>query len=126
MYMTPVCYEQAVADSLKNLGWQTRLKKANEYRYAEVIAELHGKRVLIKCCSFMAPCIPTVAGIREAKSFEGADYAAIVSNAEFMPSGHQLARSVGVVLLRHDNLSQLERRTVGIGAQQGIVIADAA
>jgi HJR/Mrr/RecB family endonuclease len=126
MYMTPVCYEQAVADGLKHLGWQTLLKKTTEDRYADVIAELHGKRVLIQCWGFMAPCIPTVEGIWEAKSFEGADYAAIVSNAEFTASGHQLAKSAGVVLLRHDNLDQLESRTVGISAQQGIVIADAA
>jgi restriction system protein len=126
MYMTPVCYEQAVADGLRKLGWKTQLKGSTEDRYADVIAELHGKRVLIQCWGFMAPCIPTVEEIREAKSFEGADYAAIVSNAEFTPSGHQLARSVGVVLLRHDNLDQLESSTFGIGAQQGNVIADAA
>jgi restriction system protein len=126
MYMAPVCYEQAVADGLKNLGWQTRLKMTTEDRYADVIAELHGNRVLIQCWGFMAPCIPTVEEICEAKAFEGADYAAIVSNAEFTPSGHQLAKSVGVVLLRHDNLDQLESRTVGISAQQAIVIADAA
>jgi restriction system protein len=126
MYMTPVCYEQAVADGLKNLGWQTRVKKTAEDRYADVIAELHGKRVLIQCWGFMAPCIPTVEEIWEAKSFEGADYAAIVSNAEFTPHGHELARTVGVVLLRHDSLDQLESRTVGIGVPQGIGIADAA
>jgi hypothetical protein len=90
------------------------------------IAERHGKRVLIQCWGFMAPCISTDEEICEAKSFEGADHAAIVSNAEFTPSGHQLARSVGVVLLRHDNLDQLETRTFGIGAQQSIAIADAA
>ena len=126
MYMTPICYEQAVADGLKRLGWQTRLKKTTEDRYADVIAELQGKRVLIQCWGFMAPCVPTVEEISEAKSFEGADYAAIVSNADFAPSGHQLAKSVGVVLLGHDNLDQLERRTIGISAQQGVVIADAA
>jgi restriction system protein len=126
MYMTPVCYEQAVADGLRSLGWKTRLKASSEDLYADVIAELHGKRVLIQCWGFMAPCIPTIEGIREAKSFEGADYAAIVSNAEFTPCGHQLARSVGVLLLRHDVLDQLESRAFGISAQQSIVIADAA
>jgi HJR/Mrr/RecB family endonuclease len=126
MCMTPVCYEQAVADGLKNRGWQTRLKKTNEARYADVIAELHGKRVLIQCWGFMAPCIPTVEEICEAKSFEGADYAAIVSNAEFTPSGLQLAKSIGVVLLRHDKLDQLEARTLGISAQQSAIVADAA
>jgi restriction system protein len=124
MYMTPVCYEQAVADGLEKLGWKTRLKKTTEDRYADVIAELHGKRVLIQCWGFMAPCIPTFEGICEAKSHEGADYAVIVSNAEFTPSRHQLAKSVGVVLLRHDTLDQLGRRTVGISAHA--VIADAA
>jgi restriction system protein len=126
MYMTPVFYEQAVADGLKSLGWRTRLKKTTEDRYADVVAEMRGKRVLIQCWGFMAPCIPTVEEMHKAKSFEGADYAAIVSNAEFTPSGHQLARSVGVVLLRHDNLDQLEARTLGVGAQHGLAVADAA
>jgi HJR/Mrr/RecB family endonuclease len=126
MYMTPVCYEQSVADGLKKLGWQTRLKKTTEDRYADVIAELHGKRVLIQCWGFMAPCIPTLEGVREAKSFERADYAAIVSNAEFTPSGRQFARSVGVVLLRHDNLDELESCALGIGSQQSAIVAHAA
>jgi HJR/Mrr/RecB family endonuclease len=126
MYMTPVCYEQAVADGLRNLGWQTQLKKTTEDRYADVIAELHGKRVVIQCWGFMAPCIPSVEGIRKAKAFEGADHAAIVSNAEFTPYGHQLARSVGVVLLRHNDLDQLESRILEISAHQCVVVADAA
>jgi HJR/Mrr/RecB family endonuclease len=126
MYMTPICYEQAVADGLKRLGWQTRLKATTEDRYADVIAELHGKRVLIQCWGFMAPDIPTVGEISEAKSFEGADHAAIVSNAEFTPNGHQLAKSVGVILLRHGDLDQLETRVFGIGGRQSVVVADAA
>jgi HJR/Mrr/RecB family endonuclease len=126
MHMTPVCYEQAVADGLKTLGWQTQLKKTTEDSYADVIAELHGKRVLIQCWGFMAPRIPSVEWLCKAKSSEGADYAAIVSNAEFTPYGRQLARSVGVVLLRHDNLDQLEARIFEISAQQSIVVADAA
>jgi restriction system protein len=126
MYMTPVCYEQSVADGLGNLGWKTRLKGSTEDRYADVIAELHGKRVLIQCWGFMAPDIPTVEEVHKAKSFEGADYAAIVSNAEFTPSGQQLAKSVGVVLLRHDNLDQLETRTLGMSTQQGVNVAHAA
>jgi len=126
MYMTPVCYEQSVADGLRNLGWKTRLKASTKDRYADVIAVLHGKRVLIQCWGFMAPYIPTPEEVHKAKSFEGADYAAIVSNAEFTPSGQQLARSVGVVLLRHDNLNELESRTLGISAQQSVAVADAA
>jgi restriction system protein len=82
--------------------------------------------VLIQCWGFVAPRIPTVEEIRLAKSFEGADYAAIVSNAEFTPNGRQLARSVGVVLLRHDNLNELESRVFGISAQQGVIVPHAA
>jgi restriction system protein len=126
MHMTPVCYEQAVADGLKKLGWDTRLKESTEDRYADVIAELHGRRVLIQCWGFMPPSIPTVQEIREAKSVEHADFAAIVSNAEFTPNGHQLARSVGVILLRHDNLDELESRILGISAQQSVIVAHAA
>jgi len=109
LYMTPVCYEQAVADGLSHQGWQTRLKKTNEDHYADVIAEMRGTRVMIQCWGFMPPCLPSVPGLNEAKLFENADHFAIVSNAEFAPSELIVAKTIGVVLLRHDNLSQLEK-----------------
>jgi HJR/Mrr/RecB family endonuclease len=120
MYMTPVCYEQSVADGLKKLGWQTRLKNTNEDHYADVIAEMRGKRVMIQCWGFMLPCIPGVGQLHAAKLFENADFAAIVSNAELASDGRQLAKIIGVVLLRHDELAQLEQRIFGSDAGRDI------
>jgi restriction system protein len=112
--MTPAFYEQAVADGLRDLGWQTRLTGPGEDQYADVIAEMRGKRVMIQCWGFVSPSIPTTKQLYEGKPFkERADYAAIVSNAGYSRSERQLAESTGVVLLRHDNLSQLEKRIFG-------------
>jgi HJR/Mrr/RecB family endonuclease len=126
LYMTPVCYEQAVADGLRNLGWLTRLKKTNEDHYADVIAEMRGKRVMIQCWGFMWPSIPSPQHLEKIKSLERADHFAIISNAQLQPSEIDLAKSRGVVLLGHDNLTQLEARTFGTRGQQSAVIADAA
>jgi restriction system protein len=111
--MTPAFYEQAVADGLHNLGWETQLTGTGKDQYADVIAEMRGKRVMIQCWGFVPPCIPTVQQLYECKSIEGADYACIVSNAKWTPSERQMASSTGVVLLRHDNLTQLEKRIFG-------------
>jgi restriction system protein len=89
---TPIAYVQAVADGLNSLGWQARFTETGEDHHADVIAEMRGKRVMVQCTGFVSPIgIVAVQDLFEAKTIEGADYAAIVSNAEFTPNAHQLA-----------------------------------
>jgi len=124
---TPVAYEQAVTDCLNGLGWRARLRESGGNRYADVNAQMGGKRVIVQCPGFVSPIvISAVRELYEAKIREGVDCAAIVSNAEFTPDALQLAESTGVVLLRHDNVAQLEAHAFEIGAKQRAVVADAA
>jgi restriction system protein len=111
--MTPAFCEQAVADGLHDLGWMTRVTGTGDDQYADVIAEMRGRRVMVQCWGFASPCVPTIHDLDEGKSFAGANYAAIVSNAKWAPSERLSASSIGVVLLRHDNLAQLEKRIFG-------------
>ena len=51
--MDPIEYEQMVADSLTDLGWQTWLTKASGDQGIDVIAEMRGQRVAIQCMSLI-------------------------------------------------------------------------
>jgi restriction system protein len=107
--MDPIDYEEMVADSLTDLGWRTRLTKGSGDQGIDVVAEMRGKRVVIQCKRY-ASSIGNSA-VQEAyagKSFENADYAAVVSNAKFTRGARQLAASTNVILLHHDELTQLE------------------
>jgi restriction system protein len=107
--MDPIDYEEMVADCLTDLGWQTRLTKGSGDQGIDVVAEMRGKRVVIQCKRY-ASSIGNSA-VQEAyagKSFENADYAAVVSNAKFTRGARQLAASTNVILLHHDELTQLE------------------
>jgi restriction system protein len=118
--MDPIAYEQMVADSLTDLGWKTRLTKTSGDQGIDVIAEMRGKRVVIQCKRY-ASSIGNSA-VQEAyagKSFENADYAAVVSNAEFTRSARQIADATQVILLHHDALSQLALRIFGTAAYSG-------
>jgi HJR/Mrr/RecB family endonuclease len=116
---TPALYEQAVTDGLRRLGWRARLREPGENRYADVNAQMGARRVLVQCPGFVTPIvISVVQELCEAKIREGVDCAAIVSNAEFTPDALQLAVSSGVVLLRHDNLAELEVGAFAVGAKK--------
>lgn len=112
--MDPIAYEHMVADALTDLGWQTRLTKGSGDQGIDVIAEMREKRVVIQCKRY-ASAIGNAA-VQEAfagKSFENADYAAVVSNANFTRSARQLANSTQVILLHHDELSKLRDHIFG-------------
>ena len=109
--MDPTDYEVMVADALTDLGWQTRLTKGSGDQGIDVIAEKSRKSVVVQCKRY-ASAIGNSA-VQEAhagKSFEGAEYAAVVSNAAFTRGARQLAKSTGVILLHHDELAQLETK----------------
>jgi restriction system protein len=124
---TPVAYEQALIIDLNSLGWRARLREPGGNRYADVNAQMGAKRVIVQCPGFVSPIvISAVRELYEAKIREGADCAAIVTNAEFTPDALQLAESTGVILLRHDNVAELEARVFEIDARWCAVVADAA
>jgi HJR/Mrr/RecB family endonuclease len=112
--MDPIAYEHMVADALTDFGWQTRRTKGSGDQGIDVIAEMRDKCVVIQCKRY-ASAIGNAA-VQEAyagKSFENADYAAVVSNASFTRSARQLAKSTQVILLHHDELAQLQTHIFG-------------
>ena len=96
--MDPIAYEQMVADSLTDLGWQTRLTKGSGDQGIDVIAEMRGVKVVIQCKLYSSAV--GNGAVQEAiagKAFEKAAFAAAISNENFTPSARQLASSAGVL-----------------------------
>jgi HJR/Mrr/RecB family endonuclease len=117
--LTPAFYEEAVTNGLNSLGWRARLRKPGENPDADVNAQMGGRRVIVQCPGFVSPIvISAVRDLYEAKIRENVDCAAIVSNAKFTPDALQLALSTGVILLRHDNLAELEVAAFEVGSRK--------
>lgn len=112
--MDPIAYEQMVADRLADLGWSTRLTKGSGDQGIDVIAEMREKKVVIQCKLYSSPVGNSA--VQEAfagRSFEDADYAAVVTNAGYTPGARQLSEATRVMLLDHDALGDLERQIFG-------------
>lgn len=107
--ISPIEYEQLVANVLQENGWNTRLTAATGDQGIDVIAEKQGVKVVIQCKLYSSPV--GNAAVQEAiagKSFERADFAAVVTNAGFTRAARQLASSSGAFLLHHDQLCDLD------------------
>ena len=103
-------YETLCRNLLEARGWTVETTPMTGDQGADLIAEAHGRRVVIQC-KFHARSIGNKA-VQEAFSavgFHGGDAAAVVSNASFTRSARQLAETNGVLLLHHDQLPDLER-----------------
>jgi restriction system protein len=114
MHMDPRAYEAMVADALQDIGWTTRLTKGSGDQGVDVIAEMREKRVVIQCKRYQSPI--GNGAVQEAyagRSFEDADFAAVVSNAGFTVGARQIAEATRVVLLHHDELHCLEEYIFG-------------
>lgn len=105
---TPVEYEHFVADTLESLGWRTRVTKASGDQGTDVIAEKGGVKVVLQCKLYTNSVgNSAVQEIAAGKTHEQADFAAVVSNAQYTRSAMQLAGTNGVFMLHHDQLNQL-------------------
>ena len=110
----PVEYEHLIAGTLTRFGWTTRTTKGSGDQGVDVIAEMRGIKIVIQCKHYSHPVGNDA--VQEAiagKTFENAQYAAVVSNASFTAHAKQLAASANAILLHHDNLSELEQRIFG-------------
>jgi restriction system protein len=107
--MSPSEYEQLVTNTLSTYGWDARMTVASGDQGIDVIAKKQDIKVVIQCKLYSnnvgnAAVQEIIAG----KTFEKADFAVVVSNADFTSSAKQLASSSGVLLMHHDQLANLE------------------
>lgn len=112
--ISPVEYEQLVAATLHNYGWETRTTKGSGDQGVDVIAEMRGVKVILQCKHYGQPV--GNAAVQEAMAgmrFESGTHAAVVSNAPYTISAKQLAATANVFLLHHDELPGLEEKIFG-------------
>lgn len=107
--ISPIEYEHLVAEQLSDSGWETRLTAASGDQGVDVFAKKNGISIVIQCKLYSKPVGNTA--VQEAisgKTFERADFAAVVTNAGFTRSAKQLATTSGVFLLHHDQLHEID------------------
>lgn len=110
--LSPTEFESACADLLQNEGWKTQLTMASGDQGVDVIASKPAKRVAIQCKRYAKPVgNKAVQEVIAGKAFVGADFACVVSNAQFTRSAKELASTAGVLLLHFDELRKLDSLT---------------
>jgi restriction system protein len=101
-------FEQLCSDLLRESGWDARATKATGDQGVDIIAQREGLTVVLQCKRYSSPVGNRA--VQEAfsgKEFEDADYAAVVSNADYTTAARQLANKNGVLLIHYDDLPNL-------------------
>ena len=104
--MNPIDYERYCALQLERAGWSTRLTAATGDQGADIVAtRADGKRLVVQCKLYSQPVgNDAVQQVHAARTFQSADFAAVVSNQPFTRSARELANVNGVRLLHHEQL----------------------
>lgn len=111
--MPPLEYEEYCAELLRQAGWNADVTTASGDQGADVIASKKGMTLIIQCKLYSKPVSnKAVQEVNAAKIFYHAHYAAVVSNADYTTSARQLASSVKVTLLHHENLQKFANTLV--------------
>ena len=106
--MTGLEYESWVSEKLQGLGWKTRVTQGSGDQGVDVIAERGDITVAIQCKKYSSPVgNKSVQEAHAGKGYINADAAAVVTNASFTRSAYELAQSVGIQLLHHEELDKL-------------------
>jgi len=106
--ITPVDYEHFCADILNNCGWQATVTKLSGDQGIDIVAEKDNIKLAIQCKKYSKPVGNKA--VQEAYSgaaFYEATACAVVAPIEFTPAAIELANTLGVHLLHHDDLADL-------------------
>jgi restriction system protein len=108
--LSPTEFEAYCEQLLVNSGWQSTTTKASGDQGIDILATRDGLKAVFQCKKQSSPVGNKA--VQEAiagKSFASADYAFVVSNADFTPSARELAAKSGVHLLHYSSLSCLDQ-----------------
>lgn len=112
---TPVEYEAFCAEQLRQAGWDARVTKRSHDQGVDVIADMNGIRIALQCKLYSRPIgNKAVQEVAAGRVHERANYAAVVSRTSYTPGAEELARTNGVLLLHHSQLSELETLIDGL------------
>ncbi|MFT4130020.1 restriction endonuclease [Labrys sp. (in: a-proteobacteria)] len=108
--ITPQDYEHLCADLLRKAGWEAEVTGQSGDQGIDILAQRHDMTVALQCKLYFGNPVGNKA-VQEAHAAAGyvdADYAVVVSNRDFTNSAEQLARKLGVLLVHHSELPDLE------------------
>lgn len=112
---SPTDYEHHCADVLRSAGWDAEVTGMSGDQGVDVLATTDGRTVALQCKLHFASPVgnKAVQEAHAAAGFVDATHAAVVSNADYTRSAVQLARKLGVLLLHHSELPDLDRLVAG-------------
>lgn len=110
----PYEYEYSVAKELSAHGWTTRVTNGSGDQGVDIVATKGDLKMVVQCKLYSQPVgNSAVQEIYSAKGFERADIAIVVTNNSFTKSAKQLANSLQVILLHHNQIGQFSEDTLG-------------
>lgn len=100
-------YERFVSRILVNNGWETEITKGSGDQGADIIGIYRNRRFVVQC-KFYSGSVgnKAVQEVYAAKSYYRADCAVVVSNTNYTKSASELAESLGVLLLHHQDIEK--------------------
>ena len=110
----PYEYEQSISNSFSDLGWNSYSTSGSGDQGADVVAEKNGIKLIIQCKLYSASVgNKAVQEVSAALGFYHGDISAVITNSDFTRSAKQLANSLGVYLLHHSQIPELDAALFG-------------
>lgn len=112
-----ISYEREVGARLSRLGWDVTYTPASGDQGVDLLAALRDRRVAIQCKNYSAPVgNGAVQEVFAGATFYAAQRAIVVAPNGFTPAALQLASSLGVECLHHDQLAAALARPAGVSS----------
>ena len=110
--MTGYDYEHFCSELLRNSGWNCRTTPASGDQGADIIADMKGHTIVVQCKKSSSSSIgnKAVQEVYSARTYYGADSAIVVTNSSYSQSAKNLAHSLGVILMHHEELPTLAKK----------------
>lgn len=106
--LSPVAFESFCSGVLIENGWSSTTTKGSGDQGIDIIATINGKKAVFQCKKLSSPVgNKAVQEIIAGRSYVSADYAFVVSNAEYTSAAKELAAKSGVLLLHYSSLAKL-------------------
>lgn len=110
--ISPLDYEHCCADLLRQHGWDARITQATGDQGVDIVVSKLDIVGAIQCKKYSTPVgNKAVQEVYAGMQYVGAHFCAVVTNAGYTRSAKELAQTLGVLLLHHDELKFLDEKS---------------
>ena len=110
---TPRDFEELCAQRLRAAGWEVRRKGGTGDQGVDLVATAHGFTFVLQCKMYASSVgNAAVQEVYSGMRHEGADWAAVVTNAAYTQAAKELSETTGVLLLHIGELTELSFDTM--------------